>query len=208
MAAVERCAVQGGTALERNKLQIAAVRRSCRALSAVVFLATALVAAPGLGEVRLDTVVHLVQTVVGEAGQIQHKMVDLDLVAPGDELRYTIRFTNTGLVAVDGGAIVITNPLPDSTEYMHGSAGGGGTRILFATDGEWPVDEGVESAAAFAPFAALVRNDDGAGRPAIAPVVRAIRWIYEPPLPPGASGEVWFHVRLLAAEPISNSVFE
>lgn len=187
----------------------ATVRRSCRGtLSAAICLATALAAAPGLAEVRLDTVVHLVQAVGGEAGRMQPELVDPDLVAPGDELRYTIRFTNTGLVAVDGGAIVITNPLPESTEYVHGSAGGSGARILFATAGGWPVDGGVESAASFVPFAALTPNEGGAGRPAMAPVVRAIRWVYEPPLPPGASSEVWFHVRLLVAVPIANSVVE
>ena len=204
MAAPARSAANDATALKRKKL-----RRSCRGVfGAVFFLATAVAAKPGLAEVRLDTVVHLVRAVGGEAGGIRHELVELDLVAAGDELRYTIRFTNAGLVAVDGGAIVITNALPESTEYVYGSAGGGGARILFATDGEWPMGDGVESAANFAPFNALIANEDGAGQRAIAPVVRAIRWIYESALPPGASSEVWFHVRLLTAEPIANGVFE
>lgn len=176
--------------------------------TAAVFFTAALVVGPALGEVRLATAVNLVQTLVGEGGQLEQRLADAKGVVPGDELRYEITFTNTSLVPVEAGAVVITNPMPESTEYVPGSAGGSGARILFATEGAWPADEGVDSATAFAPLTELNSGAEGAGRPAMAPVVRAIRWIYESPLPPGASSEVWFNVRLLAAEPISNSVLE
>lgn len=162
-----------------------------------VFLWAALVAGPALGEVRLATAVNLVQTLMGEDGQLEQRLVEANGVAPGDELRYRISFTNTGLVPVEGGAVVITNPMPESTEYVPGSAGGEGVRILFTVEGEWSGNEGADVEAAFVPFDALTLHEGGLERPATGAEVRAVRWIYQRPLAPGDSSEVWFHLRLL-----------
>lgn len=167
---------------------------------AAALCAGALAAGPALAEVQLATAVSLVQTFLGEDGQLERRLADPNDAAPGDELRYTITFTNTGVVPVEAGAIVITNPIPESTEYVPGSAGGEGARILFAADGERLGNGGADSEAAFAPFDALTLNDGGVERPASATEVRVVRWIYARPLAPGASGEVWFHLRLPPAE--------
>ena len=45
----------------------------------------------------------------------------------GDELRYTVTFTNHTEDAVAPNSIVITNPIPESTEYVEGSAFGAGS---------------------------------------------------------------------------------
>ena len=147
--------------------------------------AAALAAGPALAEVQLATAVSLVQAFLGEDGQLERRLADPNDAAPGDELRYTITFTNTGVVPVEAGAIVITNPIPESTEYVPGSAGGEGARILFTADVEWPGNWG---------------NEGVVERPASASEVRAVRWIYARPLAPDASGEVWFHLRLPPAE--------
>ena len=157
---------------------------------AAALCAAACAAGPALGEVQLATAVSLVQTFLGEDGQLEQRLADPNGVAPGDELRYTITFTNTGVVPVEEDAIVITNPMPESTEYVPGSAGGEGVRILFSANGE----------AAFAPFDAPTPNEGGGERPATGAEVRAVRWIYERSLAPGASSEVWFHLRLPPAE--------
>lgn len=169
---------------------------------AAVLCAAAFAAGPALGEVRLATAVSLVQTFLGEDGQLEQRLADPNGAAPGDELRYTITFTNTGVVPVEGGAIVITNPIPESTEYVPGSAGGQGVRILFAADGEWPGNGSADAdrATAFAPVDAPALSEGGVERPATGAEVRAVRWIYERSLAPGASGEVWFHLRLPPAE--------
>lgn len=152
---------------------------------AAALCAGALAAGPALAEVQLATAVSLVQTFLGEDGQLERRLADPNDVAPGDELRYTITFTNTGVVPVEAGAIVITNPIPESTEYVPGSAGGEGARILFTADVEWPGNGG---------------NEGVVERSASAAEVRAVRWVYARPLAPGASGEVWFHLRLPPAE--------
>lgn len=150
----------------------------------------AMLAAPALvlAEVRLETSVNLVAPAVAGNGAAQRWLPNPALVAPGDELRYVIGFTNTGLVPLDSGAIVITNPIPEGAEYLFGSAGGDGARVLHALDGKGD----------FLPFDQLVlTGQDGRPRSAAAADVRALRWIYELSLAPGASSEVWFHVRLM-----------
>ena len=167
-------------------------------------LLPALVAVVGLGlpqwtlaEVRLSTSVHRVESWIREGGGLETEFTDAALAAAGDELRYTITFTNTGLVPVDPGAIVITNPIPETTEYVWDSAGGVDARILFraSATAEAPIDGALEERL-FVPLDELVVTEDGLVRTAAAAEVRAIRWIHEAFLPPGESSNVWFHVRL------------
>ena len=167
-------------------------------------LGLALLAVAGLGlaswtlaEVRLSTTVHRVDSWIEEEGELEAELTDAALVAAGDELRYTIAFTNTGLVPVDPGVIVITNPIPESTEYVWDTAGGINARILYhasataeASFDDAPAEE------AFLPLDELVVTEGALVRSAAAAEVRAISWIYEAFLPPGESSEVWFHVRL------------
>ncbi|MDD9964451.1 MAG: hypothetical protein OXU70_20425 [Gammaproteobacteria bacterium] len=167
-------------------------------------LGLALLAVAGLGlaswtlaEVRLSTTVHRVDSWIEERGELEAELTDAALVAAGDELRYTIAFTNTGLVPVDPGVIVITNPIPESTEYVWDTAGGSNARILYRASAA--AEASVDDAPAeedFLPLDELVVTEGAVVRSAAAAEVRAIRWIYEAFLPPGESSEVWFHVRL------------
>ncbi len=122
---------------------------------------------------------------MNEAGEPQRQLVDADSVVPGDELRYTITFTNDGGASVDAGSVVITNPIPDETEYLDGTAFGSGTDIVFSVDGE-----------NFAAPEALTVTRGGAEVPAAAKDYRSIRWVFRPALEPGETGNVSFGVRL------------
>jgi len=78
---------------------------------------------------------------------------------------------------------VITNPLPDDTEYLPGSAAGDDTEITFSADGETFVgSDDVMSAGSTA-------AGDGASQP-------TIRWLYQNELEPGESSSVSFSLRL------------
>ena len=145
----------------------------------------ALLAASAAAEVQLTNSVQKVETYVDAAGVMQRRLVDADTVLPGDELRYTITFVNVGTTMVDAGSIIITNPLPENTEYLEGSAAGPDTVILFSVDGE-----------EFAPDRSLTMMEGGRSVAAAASDYRAIRWTFSGALAPGASSFVTFDVRL------------
>lgn len=159
-----------------------AVRFFVGTICLVMSMATSATAA---AQVILENSVEKVETFVNEVGEPQRRLVDADSVVPGDELRYTITFANDGGESVDAGSVVITNPIPDETEYLNGTAFGSGTDIVFSVDGE-----------NFAPPEALRVTRDGIEMPASAKDYESIRWVFRPALEPGETGNVSFSVRL------------
>ena len=166
----------------RSSLTLGAVR--FLVLSACLIAATA-VSALAAAQVTLENSVQKVETFVNEAGEPQRRLVDADSVVPGDELRYTIAFSNNGGASVDAGSVVITNPIPDETEYMDGTAFGSGTDIVYSLDGE-----------NFAAPEALTVMLEGVETPVMAKDYRSIRWVFRPALEPGETSNVSFSVRL------------
>ena len=104
-------------------------------------------------------------------------------VFSGDVLRYTIRFENTASQDVAAGSVVITNPLPEGTVYLEGSAMGQDTLITYSVDGE-----------TFAAPMELLVGEGAQARAASAVDYQAIRWTYQPLLPAGAASEVSFEL--------------
>ena len=133
-------------------------------------------------EVRLENTLKKVERYVDAQGQVKHRLVEAGSIVPGDELRYVVKFFNAGEQAVDAGTIVITDQIPEHTEYLSGTAFGSGTNISFSLDGE-----------AFGVPEDLELSD---GRLAAAADYAAIRWVFGPSLQPGESGYVSFNVRL------------
>ena len=144
-----------------------------------------LFAVSAAAQVTLSTSVKKVEIFLNGDGQVQRQLVDAFSVVPGDELLYIITFTNSGNVVVDGGSVVITNPIPESTEYLDGTAFGAGTEIVFSTDGE-----------SFATASELMVEEAGSEALASAKDYTTIRWSFSPELKPGETGRVSFNVRL------------
>lgn len=151
----------------------------------IVFAALLLLSGSAAAAVTLVHTVEKVVEVTAEDGTVTTELLPADRVVPGDELRYTIVFTNDGDSAVDAGTIVITNPLPAELEYLPGTAFGAGTDIQFSVDGE-----------TFGTPDALTIVVDGVETQAPASAYTAIRWSFGPALAPGASGHVSFGARL------------
>ena len=170
-------------------------------LTARWLLVTALAALPlqSLAEVTLSTSVERISTAVSapaavdRAGNITGTIESAgDPAGPaatpsevfsGDVLRYTIVFENTSSQDVAAGSVVITNPLPEETVYLEGSAMGEDTLITYSVDGE-----------TFGSPAELLVGEGAQARAATAADYRAIRWAYEPLLPAGASSQVSFEL--------------
>ncbi len=90
---------------------------SCKTVTLRLLLAAMglLFAVSAAAQVTLSNSVKKVENFVNEDGQVERQLVDVSSVVSGDELHYTITFTNSGNVVVDGGSVVITNPIPEST---------------------------------------------------------------------------------------------
>lgn len=137
-------------------------------------------------QVTLTNRVEKVERFKTPDGALESRLVPAEKVIPGDELRYTIVFENTGEQAVDAGSVVITNPLPANTEYLDGTAFGAGTDISFSTDG----------GQSFANPDELLVLADGVETLAQARDYTTIRWVFAPELAPGEKSHVSFNVRL------------
>ena len=161
--------------------------RSCIAGTFRLLLTTLglLFAVSAAAQVTLSNSVKKVESFLNEDGQVERQLVDAASVVPGDELRYTITFSNNGNRVVDAGSVVITNPIPESTEYLDGTAFGSGTEIVFSIDGE-----------SFAAASELMGEEGGVEAPASAKDYATLRWIFGPELKPGETGHVSFNVRL------------
>ncbi len=167
------------------------------ALTLVSTLGLLLHGAAAIAEVTLQTVVNKVETTLDEDGRVRRELLPADAVLPGEELRYGITFTNNGETLVEAERIVITNPIPDGTEYLSGTAGGDWTLVEYSSDGE--TFETVDAAAPAdesAPQGAAPATGDAATAAGGAGPVSSLRWTYRRDLPPGGSGQVFFHVRM------------
>ena len=180
---------------------MSAMARACGSLAlAAVWMASAPVAA----EVTLETDVSKVESTLDGGGRVKRELVPVEEVVPGEELRYSITFTNASEVPVDAGRIIITNPIPDGTRYVPGTAGGEDAVVEYSTDGETfdarepPAQPGLgdqpgSGDSADPPPGGVGMTPDGDG----GSPVRSLRWRYQETLRPGASAEVFFHVRML-----------
>jgi len=156
------------------------------AIAASTFVAASMAAPLAQARVELVNEVHKVDRYVDDEGRVQSRLVAPSKVIPGDELRYSVRFTNVGNEPVDAGSVVITNPVPGNTEYLEGTAAGDSAEILYSVD----------AGAQFGLPAALRVTENGSEAPANASDYTTIRWVYAPGLEPGATGTVSFNVRL------------
>jgi uncharacterized repeat protein (TIGR01451 family) len=100
-------------------------------------------------------------------------------VAPGDELVYTISFTNAGGETVPPRGVVVTNPLSAELDYLPGSASGADTEIAYSIDGG----------------RTFLAGDAANGGTPASPI-GAIQWTYVLALEAGGRGEVSFRARV------------
>ena len=142
--------------------------------------------APALADVKLTTTVQKMERVASPDGTVGTRLVPADHVIPGDDVRYTITFVNEGKAAADAGSVVITNPVPENTQYIADSAFGSGTSIQFSVDGGKTFHAANE----------LTVVRDGVKVPAQPADYTTIRWVFAPALAPAAQSYVSFNARL------------
>jgi uncharacterized repeat protein (TIGR01451 family) len=136
------------------------------------------------GYLNVRTVVQKEEITVTESGDTERRLVSADTVVPGDDVVYTITFTNISDETAEN--IVITNPISQNLTYIEGSAFGPGTLIEFSVDG----------GQSFSVRGELVVVGNGAERPAEAEDFTHVRWTMQNELLAGAQGMARFRARL------------
>lgn len=145
-------------------------------LSASLFVLAAAAVAQEQGHLDVRTIVQKKEVIVNEAGEAETRLVEAELVVPGESVIYTITFTNVSNEPADN--VVITNPIAEDLMYVDGSAFGPGMDIQFSVDG------GVTFAAADE----LTVAEDGEVRDARAEDFTHVRWVMRNDLEVGAQG--------------------
>lgn len=154
-----------------------------RAIPAFAALLAALgIATPAFADgVKLTSSVREEIVTVDAKGERKVTLAEPTAVAPGDVVVISIAYANTGAEPV--ADIVISNPVPEHLRFIGVREGMG----MVSVDGG-------------ATFGALVdlkiREADQIFRPATTADVTHVRWRFDQPLPPGASGAVAFAARL------------
>ena len=128
----------------------------------------------------VQTTVHKQEVVVNDAGEEEKRLVEAEVVLPGETVFYTITFTNVSDDVAD--RVVITNPIAENLVYLEGSAFGAGMDIVFSVDG----------GETFAAANELTVTEDGETRAAKASDFTHVRWVMQNDLAAGAQGTARF----------------
>jgi uncharacterized repeat protein (TIGR01451 family) len=143
------------------------------------------VSAQEAGSLELMTTVEKVAEIPAEDGTSKTELLPVETAVPGEEVVYTVTFTNVGEETAEN--IRITNPIPEEMRYVPGTAFGPGTDVVYSADGG-------ESYAP--PGELLVASADGSQRQATPADYTHIRWVLNVPLDAGARGFARFRAVL------------
>jgi uncharacterized repeat protein (TIGR01451 family) len=137
------------------------------------------------GSIQLRTIAEVEVQILNEDGDVEIKRVEAAKVIPGDEVIYTIQYTNLGEQPAED--VVITDAIPEHMTYQAGSASGESTVIRFSVDGGKTYRAAGDL---------TVMGSDGQSRPATAADYTHIEWALQGPLAPTAEGSVSFRALL------------
>jgi uncharacterized repeat protein (TIGR01451 family) len=141
--------------------------------------------APAQGSLQLKTIAEKEIRVLKANGETEIRRIPAGKVIPGDEVIYTIEAKNITETAVEN--VVITDPVPEHTVYVAGTADGSETRITFSIDGGQKYD---------VPENLIVTDPDGTERNALPSEYTHIRWEFTRAIDPGKTRLVRFRAKL------------
>ena len=135
--------------------------------------------------IDLKVIAETEMEVINEKGEKELKRVQAAKVVPGDEVIFTIYYSNVGQETAENA--FITNPIPKHMLYRAGTASGAGSVITFSVDGGKTYD---------VPGKLKILDHRGKERPAKPSEYTHIRWTFQKPLPRVAAGQVSFRAQL------------
>lgn len=152
-------------------------------LISTLFLAA--LALPAVAGIELDTTAEIEVVTTDANGEQVVTRERATTVVPGTEVIYTISATNSGKSSADN--VVVTNPVPQHTTYVDGSASGKGTDITFSVDGGQTFAK---------PDQLTVTGSDGESRAATAHDYTHLRWTWRTSLKPARQAPVSYRARV------------
>ena len=159
------------------------IRSSAVGVAALFLAASA--GAQQQGAIQLSTKVEKRVLVKKPDGNVEEKLVPATKVVPGDVVAYTIQARN--ITAQPADRVVITDPVPEHTRYVDGSAQADSAELQFSVDGGARFDR---------PEKLEVVEPNGTRRPARASDYTHIRWVFAKPLAPAESRSARFLAQL------------
>lgn len=148
-------------------------------LLALAFVGTSSLSALANG-LTAEQVVERVTVAVDANGNEVRTYALAEEVAPGDEVRYSLAYTNAGEAAADSVNLVM--PVPSAVTYIESSASGRADELTFSSDG----------GKTFATRAALKTSEGDQERFATSADITHVKWAFSNPIAPAATGTVSF----------------
>lgn len=127
-----------------------------------------------------EQMVEVAVVTVDENGEETRAYSAADAVAPGDEVRYSLVYENSG--AAPAEAVSLVMPVPSEVTYIERSAGGTPSAITYSADG----------GTTFAARESLILGDGESARIASAEEITHIKWAFSDPIPAAAAGAIQF----------------
>ncbi len=163
-------------------------RSGLYSITSLILFTVSLLASPAraetAGHIKLEMAVQKEITVTEKDGTQKVQLVEPKIAVPGDEMIYTITYTNVSIEPTT--AVVVTDRIPEQMTYVQNTAKGERTGVLFSIDGvEFAAQEQLK-----------VRAADGGWRPATERDLTYVRWVVNATVPPGESGSVSYRARL------------
>ncbi|NNE40762.1 MAG: DUF11 domain-containing protein [Marinicaulis sp.] len=146
----------------------------------MIAMCALLAAAPAWAEISAEQRIEKEIVEKGPNGEVRLARVAADTVQPGEEVIYSLSYSNKAADAAE--AVVLVIPVPDEITYVEGSATGENLNILFSADG----------GETFVARGRLTVVEDGRPRAAKGDEITHIKWTLASALKPSQAGEVSF----------------
>lgn len=155
----------------------------------VLFLIVAIFGTTALsaqqGSLELKTTAEKQETVIDADGKRTTRLVPVATAVPGDEIVYTVTFSNISEEPAEN--VRVTNPIPAQMAFIAGTAFGPGADVSFSIDGG-------ETFAT--PEELTVTDPDLGPRLAAADEYTHVRWTLKTSLDAGAQGFARYRAKL------------
>jgi uncharacterized repeat protein (TIGR01451 family) len=141
-------------------------------------LLTAFIAPAYATGLQAEQIVEVATVSVDENGQEQVTYTLAEEVAPGDQVRYTINYTNAGNESASN--VKLDMPVPAEVDFIEGSADATSAEISYSAD----------NGETFASRGTLTVTEAGEPQAATAKDITHVRWTFTGDIAPGEAGNI------------------